>query len=122
VRAQPGKRGGYRLSLLIREITKTQALASGSSSVTLRPGETASVEIRVSPGAAGRVQLRINRFLLLDGWVFSRIVNVQTGADGVAHFAWRPPAAGRWRLRAFFQGSQTASPSSSGYLFANVSS
>ena len=122
VRAEPGKRGGYRLSLLIREITKTQALASGSSSVTLRPGETADVEIRVTPAAAGRVQLRINRFLLLNGWVFSRIVNVQTGADGVARFAWRPPAAGRWRLRAFFQGSQTASPSSSGYLFANVRS
>jgi hypothetical protein len=122
VRAEPGRRGGYRLSLLIREITKTQALAGGSNSVTLRPGETASVEIRVTPGAAGRVQLRINRFLLLDGWVFSRIVNIQTGADGVGRFTWTPPEAGRWRLRAFFQGSRTASPSASGYLFANVSS
>jgi hypothetical protein len=120
VRAEPGRRGGYRLSLLIREITKTQALADGSSSATLRPGGTASVEIRVTPAAAGRVQLRINRFLLLDGWVFSRIVNIQTGADGVGRFSWTPPAAGRWRLRAFFQGSRTASPSASGYVFANV--
>jgi hypothetical protein len=120
VRAEPGRRGGYRLSLLIREITKTQALADGSGSVTLRPGGTASVEIRVTPAAAGRVQLRINRFLLLDGWVFSRIVNIQTGADGVGRFSWTPPAAGRWRLRAFFQGSRTASPSASGYVFANV--
>ena len=122
VRAEPGRRGPYRLSLLIREITKTEALADGSNSATLRPGGTASVEIRVSPAAAGRVQLQINRFLLLDGWVFSRIVNIQTGADGVGHFSWTPPAAGRWRLRAFFQGSRTASPSSSGYVFANVSS
>lgn len=122
VRAEPGKRGAYRLSLLIREITKTQALAGGSNSVTLRPGQTASVEIRVAPAAEGRVQLRINRFLLLDGWVFSRIVNIETGADGVGHFSWTPPAAGRWRLRAFFQGSRTASPSASGYLFANVRS
>jgi hypothetical protein len=122
VRAEPGRRGAYRLSLLIREITKTQALAGGSNSVTLRPGETASVEIRVTPAAAGRLQLRINRFLLLDGWVFSRIVNIQTGADGVGRFSWTPPAAGRWRLRAFFQGSRTASPSASGYLFANVRS
>jgi hypothetical protein len=122
VRAEPGKRGPYRLSLLIREITKTQALASGSDSVMLRPGETASVEIRVTPAAAGRVQLRINRFLLLDGWVFSRIVNIETGTDGIGRFSWTPPAAGRWRLRAFFQGSRVASPSASGYLFANVRS
>jgi len=122
VRAEPGRRGPYRLSLLIREITKTEALADGSNSATLRPGGTASVEMRVSPAAAGRVQLQINRFLLLDGWVFSRVVNIQTGADGVGHFSWTPPAAGRWRLRAFFQGSRTASPSSSGYVFANVSS
>ena len=120
VRAEPGKRGPYRLSLLIREITKTQATVGGSNSVTLRPGETASVEVHVSPGAAGRVQLRINRFLLLEGWVFSRIVNIQTGADGIGRFSWTPPAPGRWRLRAFFQGSRTASPSASGYVFANV--
>jgi hypothetical protein len=49
-------------------------------------------------------------------------VNIQTGADGVGRFSWTPPAAGRWRLRAFFQGSRTASPSASGYLFANVRS
>ncbi|TML51748.1 MAG: hypothetical protein E6G15_12090 [Actinobacteria bacterium] len=122
VRAEPGSRGGYRVSLLIREITQTTALVGGSRSVTLRPGGTASVEIRVTPAAAGRVQLRINRFLLLGGWVFSRLVNVYTGSDGVARFSWTPPAPGRWRLRAFFQGARTASPSSSGYVFANVSS
>ncbi len=122
VRAEPGRRGRYRLSLLIREITQTQALVGGSDSATLRPGQAASVEIGVSPPAAGRVQLRINRFLLLGGWVFSRIVNLQTGVDGVARFSWTPPAPGRWRLRAFFQGSRTASPSSSRYAFVNVRS
>ena len=122
VRAEAGTRGRYRLSLLVREITKTEALVGGSSSVTLSAGQAASVEVRVTPAAAGRLQLRINRFLLLDGWVFSRVVNVQTGADGVARFSWSPPAGGRWRLRAFFQGTATASPSSSGYVFANVRS
>jgi len=120
VRAQAGARGPYRISLLIREVTQTTALVGGSSSVTMAQGQTANVEIRVTPAAAGRVQVRIQRFLLLEGWVFSRIVNLQTGSDGVASFPWRPPAPGRWRLRAFFQGARTASPSSSGYLVANV--
>ena len=121
VRAREGG-GSYRLSLLIREITQTQALVAGSRLVTLSPGQTANAEVRVTPGSAGRVHIRIDRFLPLDGWVFSRLVSLQAGADGVARFSWRPPTLGRWRLRAFFRGSQTASPSSSAYLIVNVRS
>jgi hypothetical protein len=122
VRAREGSGGSYRLSLLIREITQTQALVAGSRLVTLPPGQTANVEVRVTPGSAGRVHVRIDRFLPLDGWVFSRLVSLQTSADGVARFSWRPPALGRWRLRAFFRGSRVASPSSSAYLIVNVRS
>jgi hypothetical protein len=122
VRAREGSGGSYRLSLLIREITQTQALVAGSRLVTLPPGRTANVETRVTPASAGRVNVYIDRFLPLDGWVFSRIVSLQTGADGVARFSWRPPALGRWRLQAFFNGASTASPSSSAYLIVNVRS
>ena len=122
VRARNGSGGSYRLSLLIREITATQTLVGGSRLVTLRPGQTASVEVRVAPAAAGRVQIRIDRFLPLDGWVFSRLVSLQTGAVGVAQLSWRPPALGRWRLQAFFRGTPTASPSSSAYLIVTVRS
>ena len=122
VRAREGSGGSYRLSLLIREITQTQALVAGSRLVTLPPGQTANVETRVTPASAGRVNVYIDRFLPLDGWVFSRIVSLQTGADGVARFSWRPPALGRWRLKAFFNGASTASPSSSAYLIVNVRS
>jgi hypothetical protein len=122
VRAGERSGGSYRLSLLIREITQTQALVAGSRLVTLPQRQTANVETRVTPAAAGRVNVYIDRFLPLDGWVFSRIVSLQTGADGVARFSWRPPAPGRWRLQAFFRGTQTASPSSSAYLIVNVRS
>lgn len=122
VRAREGSGGSYRLSLLIRDITQTQALVAGSRLVTLSSGQTANVEVRVTPGSAGRVHIRIDRFLPLDGWVFSRLVSLQTGADGVARFSWRPPALGRWRLRAFFRGSRLASPSSSAYLIVNIHS
>jgi len=122
VRAREGSRGAYRLSLLIREITETRTLVAGSRLVTLRPGQTANAEVSVTPAAAGRVHVRIDRFLPLDGWVFSRLLSLQTGADGVARFSWRPPAVGHWRLQAFFNGTPRASPSSSGYLIVNVRS
>ncbi len=38
VRAREGSGGSYRLSLLIREITQTQALVARSRLVTLSPG------------------------------------------------------------------------------------
>ncbi|HKB19875.1 MAG TPA: hypothetical protein VKC65_02600 [Gaiellaceae bacterium] len=116
VRALTGSRGSYRVSLLVRAITQTQTLVAGSRSAILSPGQTADVEARVTPAAAGHVSIYIERFLPLDGWVFSRRVNLQTGGDGTARLFWRPPALGRWRIRTFFRGTQTASPSSSGYL------
>jgi hypothetical protein len=120
VRAREASGGTYRLSLLIREITQTQALVGGSRIATLAAGQSATVEVRVTPAAAGRVQIWIQRFLPLDGWVFSRIVRVQTGLDGVARLSWRPPALGRWRLQAFFRGTRSASPSSSGFAIVTV--
>jgi hypothetical protein len=122
VRAQTGSGGPYRISLLIRAITNTQTLVGGSRAVTIPPGQTASVEVRVTPAAAGHVSIYIERFLPLDGWVFSKRVNLLTGSDGVARLSWRPPTIGRWRLRSFFRGTQTASPSSSGYLVVTVRS
>jgi len=62
----------------------------------------------------------IERFLQLDGWVFSRRVILQTGSDGVARLSWSAPTLGRWRMRSFFRGTVTASPSSSGYLVLTV--
>jgi hypothetical protein len=122
VRAATGRRGSYRVSLLVRVITQTQTLLGGSRTATVPPGQTASVEVQVAPAAAGQVSTYIERFLPLDGWVFSRRVNLVTGSDGVARLAWRPPTLGRWRMRSFFRGTATASPSSSGYLLVTVRS
>jgi hypothetical protein len=104
----------------VRDITETRALVGGSRLVALRRGQAAGVQISVTPPASGAVLVRVDRFLPLTGWVFSRNVRLRTDSGGVARFAWRPPAAGRWRLRAYFQGNRTASPSSSNYLIATV--
>jgi hypothetical protein len=122
VRALTGSRGSYHISLLIRAITQTQTLVGGSRTPVLAPGQTASVEVHVTPAAAGQVSIYVERFLPLDGWVFSRRVNLATSGDGVARLSWRPPAIGRWRMRSFFRGNVTASPSSSSYLIVTVRS
>ena len=107
-----GSRGGrYRLSLRLRDVTSTSVLVSGRSSAEIGPGSSLTISCLVSPSASGRVELQIDRFDPLTGWHFHRLVRTSAGAS----VSWRPPAAGRWRVRARFRGSSRSAPSRSGY-------
>ena len=55
--------------------------------------------------------MQIDRFDPLTGWHFHRLVRVPVGGSA----SWVPPAEGRWRVRARFLGTRTASPSRSEY-------
>jgi hypothetical protein len=57
------------------------------------------------------VEFQIDRFDPLSGWHFYRLVRTSVGAT----VSWKPPAAGRWRIRARFLGTRHSSPSRSGY-------
>ncbi|HEU6445031.1 MAG TPA: hypothetical protein VFL61_08250 [Gaiellaceae bacterium] len=103
--------GGYRLSLRLRDVTSTSVLVSGSNSAEISPGASVTLSCLVSPSASGRVELQIDRFDPLTGWHFHRVVRTSVGAT----VSWRPPAAGRWRVRARFLGSSRSAPSRSGY-------
>jgi hypothetical protein len=113
VQAAAGTRaGGYRLALRLRDVTSTAVLVSGSSSAEVTPGAAVSISCVVSPTTSGgRVELQIDRFDPLSGWHFYRLVRTSAGAV----VSWRPPAAGRWRIRARFLGTRHSSPSRSGY-------
>lgn len=111
VAAEPGTPGGnYGLALLVRDITSTTLVLADSevergSAVVLRPA--------VSPaGVGGAFELQIDRFDPFGGWQFFRLLRTSVGAS----VSWVPPRAGTWRVRARFLGSQTASPSRSGYV------
>jgi hypothetical protein len=108
-----GSRGGrYRLSLLLRDVTSTSVLISGRSSAEVSPGAVVTFGCVVSPlPSGGRVELQIDRFDPLSGWHFHRVVRLGAGAT----VSWRPPAAGRWRVRARFLGTRSSAPSRSGY-------
>jgi hypothetical protein len=118
VQAPPGtSAGSYRLSLRLRSLTSTSVLVSGKSSAEVTPGTTVSISCTTSPApSGGRIELRIDRFDALTGWSFYRMMRVPVGAT----ISWRPPAAGRWRVRARFLGTQDSAPSSSGFAYVLV--
>jgi hypothetical protein len=111
VHAHKHSRGTYVLSLLIREITSTTLTVSPS--VASRGGTvTLSAHVATS---GGPVTIEIQRFDPLQGWIFSKVFHVTAGSGGTSSLGWQPPTDGRWRARASFLGTRTASPSQSGY-------
>ncbi len=112
VRARGFTRGGYTLSLLVRQITTTQiAFGTGSAS----PGRAVSATAHVAAAAAGRVTIRVDRFDPLMGWQFARRYRLRLGSGGTASATFVAPTVGRWRARAFYSGTRTSSPSKSGF-------
>jgi hypothetical protein len=113
VEAPPGTEAGrYRLALRLRDVTATIVLVSGSRSAEVMPGSTVSISCSVSPATTGgRIELQIDRFDPLSGWHFHRSIRLAAGSA----LSWRPPAAGRWRVRARFLGTRGSAPSRSGY-------
>ena len=92
----------YRLALLIREITSTSLRLSAP---VVGPGTPVALTPVVANTEAGTVEIQIDRFDPLSGWQFNRILRVRVGAT----VSWRPPAEGRWRLRASF-GARSSEP------------
>jgi hypothetical protein len=124
VRALGQTAGTYAVSLLVRELTKTTATIDGAGNATSTPGRSVSLEAAVTPSAAvgGPITLQLDRFDPIEGWQFVRLFHVRVGSDGGASVSWKPPTFGRWRLRATFEGSRSASPSRSGYAYLVVQS
>jgi hypothetical protein len=107
-----GTRGGiYRLALRLRDITSTSVHVSGRSATEIGRGSSVTISCPVSPASGGRVELQIDRFDPLTGWHFHHVLRVAAGSS----VSWRPPAAGRWRVRATFLGTSRAARSRSGY-------
>jgi hypothetical protein len=103
----------YSLSLLVRDITAT-TLRLAAPRVAL--GATVELRPSVTNASGGLVQLQIDRFDPLTGWHFHRLLRLAAGSSA----SWRPPAEGRWRIRASYRGTVAASPSRSGYALLEV--
>lgn len=120
VRARETTAARYQLFRLSRSITSAKVLIGGRRSAKLRPGEPMRIKTLVRPAVNGRVTLTIERFDPIAGWQF--VTTAKPSVDrGVASYAFTPPTVGRWRVRALYNGTRTASPSDGGFARALVS-
>ncbi len=70
VRSRSAADGRYTLSRLTRVITRTRVLVNGRRDADLRPGQTAAIGVRITPGESGPVTVDVERFDPLSGWQF----------------------------------------------------
>jgi hypothetical protein len=112
VRARGGARGRYTLRRVSRTITRTRIGIAGGRQAP--PGAAVTIAVTVTPAVAGPVTVVIERFDPLGGYQFLRRVRVHA-AGGRANVAFSPPAPGRYRAAATFDGTREAASSGSGF-------
>ncbi|HUA73198.1 MAG TPA: hypothetical protein VL988_00410 [Solirubrobacteraceae bacterium] len=108
--------GSFTLTRESRTITTTRLSFSAAN---VHAGESVGIHVKVSPAASGRATVQIERFDPVFGWQFYRQSEaaVRGGAASVGFVA---PSVGRWRVKASYGGSRTASPSAVGYSYLTV--
>ena len=114
VRGRPGSAGAYTLTRLSRVITQTRIRIDGGRSSQARPGETVSVQVSLGPPVNGPVNIVIERFDPLAGWLFVSRTRVRAVA-GRAVMPFTPPEVGRWRAHARYLGTRRSAPSGTRY-------
>jgi len=79
------------------------------------PRQAVSVTAHVTFATGGRLSLRVERFDPLMGRQYARRYRLRVSGGGTATATFVPPTIGRWRVRAFYSGTRTTSPSKSGF-------
>jgi hypothetical protein len=105
---------------LVRESRTITSTSLSFSSAKAAPGEGLGIDVKVSPAASGPVTVEIERFDPVFGWQFYRQDHV-FASEGSASDPFTPPAVGRWRAKATYEGSRTSSPSAVGFSYLLVS-
>jgi hypothetical protein len=105
---------------LLRESRTITSTSISFSSATASAGQGVGVSVKVTPAESGPVSVEIQRFDPVFGWQYYREEHV-LASGGLASVGFTPPAVGRWRAKASYEGSRTASPSAVGYTYLLVS-
>jgi hypothetical protein len=109
--------GNFTLERESRTITAT-TISFGVAKAT--PGQGLGIDVKVSPAAAGPVVVEIERFDPVFGWQFYRQETAYV-SEGAASIPFVPPAVGKWRAKATYEGSRVSSPSAVGFSYLLVS-
>jgi hypothetical protein len=105
---------------LVRESRTITSTAISFSSAKAGAGQALGIDVKVTPGASGPITVDIERFDPVFGWQFYRETHA-FASGGSASVPFTPPAVGRWRAKASYGGSRTASPSAVGFSYLLVS-
>jgi len=105
---------------LVRESRTITSTSISFSAAKAAPGQGLGIEVKVSPAESGPVAVEIERFDPVFGWQFYREAQA-FASGGLASVPFTPPAVGRWRAKATYEGSRTASPSAVGFSYLLVS-
>jgi hypothetical protein len=119
VRAQRGEGGSYELRRVSRTITRTSIAINGRHRSTVQPGRTVPITARVSPGVSGPVTIVVYRFDPIEGWRYTQRFR-RNSRGGTVSAPLRLSQPGRWRARAVFHGTRTASESRTRYAFVTA--
>ncbi|HEY5197562.1 MAG TPA: hypothetical protein VIJ51_11120 [Solirubrobacteraceae bacterium] len=114
VEANANSHGRFTLTRQSRTITTTRITIAGHRQGQAAPGQTVPIGVSVAPKAAGPVTVTIERFDPVSGWQYFRTDHLRA-SGGTAGAGFLPPASGRWRASASFDGTRSASPSASGF-------
>jgi hypothetical protein len=104
---------------LVRESRTITSTAISFSSAKSSAGQGLGILVKISPAASGPVTVEIERFDPVFGWQFYRQASA-FASGGSATVPFTPPAVGRWRAKASYGGSRTASPSAVGFSYLLV--
>ena len=91
----------------------------GTHYAQVPPGASIQITANVMPAVDGPVTIEVDSFDPVQGWQFYRFYHVQA-VGGVARMPFVAPHVGRWRATASFDGTSTASPATTGFLYALV--
>jgi hypothetical protein len=105
---------------LVRESRTITSTSISFPAAKASPGQGLGIHVKISPAASGPVTVEIERFDPVFGWQFYREDHV-FASEGSATDSFTPPAVGRWRAKANYGGSSTASPSAVGFSYLLVS-
>lgn len=119
VRSRGPSGSKYTLRPAVRAITSAFISINGRHESVISPGQAATVGVRVSPPARGRIVIVVQRLDPLEGWQFYRRF-VRRTASGRALATFVPRRPGRFRAFAAYGGSRLAAPSTTGVAYVSA--
>lgn len=114
VQAEQFWSASFKLSLQIRLITHVNVTFDHTTYEEIAPGRATTIGAAITPGVSGPVTIRVESFDPVERWQFYRSYHV-TAVSGFAGVSFVPPHIGRWRATVSYDGTDRASPATSGY-------